>query len=52
MSSQAIIEGEVRELVRRRGIDPVADPGLVRDLVAEVLADYQDRSAISAMPTR
>ncbi|HSY16617.1 MAG TPA: ATPase, T2SS/T4P/T4SS family [Jatrophihabitantaceae bacterium] len=50
MSSQAIIEGEVRELVRRRGIDPVADPGLVRDLVAEVLADYQDRSAISAMP--
>jgi len=50
VSSQAIIEGEVRELVRRRGIDPVADPGLVRDLVAEVLADYQDRSAISAMP--
>jgi pilus assembly protein CpaF len=46
----AIVEGEVRELVRRRGIDPVAEPGVVRRLIDDVIADYLDRAVTSALP--
>jgi pilus assembly protein CpaF len=46
----AVIEAEVRELVRRRGLDPVADPAAVARLVDEVLVDYLDRSAASSLP--
>jgi pilus assembly protein CpaF len=41
------VEHEVRELVRRRGIDPVADRLVVRRLVEEVVADYDDRALTS-----
>ncbi len=50
MSGRTVVEGEVRELVRRRGIDPVADPDAVRGLVEDVVAEYQDRSVNSALP--
>ncbi|MCW2522898.1 MAG: Type secretion system protein [Frankiales bacterium] len=46
----AIVEGELRELVRRRSLDPVLDPDATRRLIAEVLSDYQDRAAMSALP--
>jgi pilus assembly protein CpaF len=46
----AVIEAEVRELVRRRGLDPVTDPAAVAHLVDEVLVDYLDRSAASSLP--
>ncbi|HZY77488.1 MAG TPA: ATPase, T2SS/T4P/T4SS family [Jatrophihabitantaceae bacterium] len=46
----AVIEAEVRELVRRRNLDPVTDPSAVARLVDEVLADYLDRSASSSPP--
>ena len=49
-SAQAIIEAEVRELVRRRGLDPSAEPELVGRLVDEVVADYRDRSITSPLP--
>jgi pilus assembly protein CpaF len=49
-SAQAILEAEVRELVRRRGIDPIAEPGVVARLVDEVVADYRDRAITSALP--
>src|SRR4051812_16949422 len=49
-SARAILEGEVRELVRRRSLDPVADPTAVAALVDEALADYLDRAATSALP--
>jgi len=39
-----LVEDEVRELVRRRGIDPVRQPGAVRLLIDEVIADYERRS--------
>ena len=42
-TARAIVEGEVRELVRRRGIDPVAEPAAVTRLIDEVLSDYLDR---------
>ncbi|MBE7700026.1 CpaF family protein [Oerskovia sp. Sa1BUA8] len=46
----AILEGEVRELIRRRGVDPLRDkPGIER-LVADALADYDTRSALGAVP--
>lgn len=46
----AVVEDEVRELVRRRGLDPLADPLAVRDLVEEVVADYDERSLSGGLP--
>jgi pilus assembly protein CpaF len=46
----AVVEQEVRELVRRRGLDPAADPAGIRRLVDEVVADYDERTLISALP--
>lgn len=44
MDAAAELEHEVRELVRRRGIDPVRDRARLRDLVREALDDYDDRA--------
>jgi pilus assembly protein CpaF len=49
-SAQAIVETEVRELVRRRNIDPIAEPDAVAGLVDEVIGDYRDRAITSALP--
>ena len=49
-SAQAILENEVRELVRRRGLDPIAEPAVVARLVDEVVADYRDRSITAPLP--
>jgi len=49
-TARAIVEGEVRELVRRRGIDPVAEPAAVTRLIDEVLSDYLDRAVTSQLP--
>ena len=45
-----VVDGEVRELIRRRGLDPFTDPAPVRVLVRDVVADYSERSLISALP--
>jgi pilus assembly protein CpaF len=45
-----VIESEVRELVRRRGVDPVRDPERVRLIVSDVIADYGDRALSSSLP--
>lgn len=50
-SALAIVEGEVRELVRRRSLDPVLEPDATRRLVEDVVADYQDRALVSKMPS-
>jgi len=44
MDAASVVETEVRNRVRVRGIDPLADPGSVRGVVDEVLADYAQRS--------
>ena len=44
------VEVEVRELIRRSGVDPVLDGLAVRDLVADVVADYDERSLSGALP--
>jgi pilus assembly protein CpaF len=46
----AVVEDEVRELVRRRGLDPAADAARVRMLVEEVVADYDERTLTSSLP--
>ena len=46
-----IVEDEVRELVRRRGIDPdKGDQGSLQQLVGEVLDDYEFRVQSSTLP--
>ncbi len=50
MTGLQAVEDEVRELVRRRGIDPVTDRATVRSLVDEVVADYDERSLTSNLP--
>jgi pilus assembly protein CpaF len=49
-SAPLIVEGEVRELVRRRGIDPVAEPDVVRRLIDDVIGEYLDRAVTSSLP--
>ena len=44
------IEAEVRELVRRRRLDPVASPDGARALVDEAVAGYAARVPASALP--
>ena len=51
MNAVALVEDEVRELVARRGLDPIAHPTAVRRLVEEVIADYDERSVAGALPT-
>ena len=50
MSAIDTVEREVRELVRRRGIDPVTEQAAVQHLVDEVLAEYDERSLSSTLP--
>ena len=46
-----LIEHEVRELIRRRGIDPAADgASAVEALVKEVLVDYSARQSTARLP--
>jgi pilus assembly protein CpaF len=51
-TAEQIVEREVRELVRRRGLDPREEGGAraVSRIIDEVIADYQDRSLTAAMP--
>jgi len=44
------LEGEVRELIRRSGLDPARDEGEVRRLVREAVADCDERSMLGGMP--
>ena len=50
MGAVDTVEAEVRELVRRRGIDPVVDRVAMRRLVEEAVAEYDDRSLTSSLP--
>ena len=50
MDAVTVVEDEVRELVRRRGLDPVVDGAAIRRLVEDVVADYEERTLTSALP--
>jgi pilus assembly protein CpaF len=46
----AHVEGEVRELIRRSGIDPTRDQAEMRRLVTDVVRDYDERSLHGGLP--
>jgi pilus assembly protein CpaF len=46
----AIVSGEVRDLIRRDGIDPSREAVRLRRLVESVVADYDERSLTRALP--
>ncbi|MBM6404373.1 CpaF family protein [Phycicoccus sp. CSK15P-2] len=50
MDAVRTLEGEVRELIRRSGLDPVRDEGAVRRLVKDAVSDYDERSMSGGMP--
>jgi len=50
MEAKQLLELEVRELIRARGIDPSGQPEEVRALVATAAADYDARSMQSPLP--
>ena len=50
MDAVAIVSDEVRELIRRQGLDPARDGAGLRRLVQEVLADYDARTLTGALP--
>ncbi len=50
LTARAILEGEVRELVRRRALDPAVEPGAVATLIDEAIGDYVDRVTTSQLP--
>jgi pilus assembly protein CpaF len=45
-----VVEQEVRELVRRRGLDPAGDPVAIRVLVDDVVSEYGDRTLGGSEP--
>ena len=49
MSAVDTVEAEVRELVRRRGLDPISDHAQMRRLVDEVVNDYDERAMTSTL---
>ncbi|AUI49452.1 CpaF family protein [Arthrobacter crystallopoietes] len=50
MDAVRIVEDEVRELIRRRGIDPAHQGGEVRRLVEAAVNDYDERSLLGTLP--
>ena len=50
MDAVRIVEDEVRELIRVRGLDPVRQVGEVRRLVDAAVQDYDDRSLLGSLP--
>ncbi len=51
MSAEAAtaIESQVRELIRKRGVDPVRDVGTVRTMVDDALASWEQRALAGAV---
>jgi pilus assembly protein CpaF len=45
-----IIDAQVRDLVRREGIDPLRDPAGVRSILHGVLREYDERSLTGIVP--
>lgn len=50
MDGVALLEDEVRELIRRRGIDPLRDRASLTSLVGDAVADYDERSLRGHVP--
>jgi len=44
MDAAALVEAEVRELVRQRGLDPLSDSVAVHSVIREVMSNYEQRT--------
>lgn len=45
-----LIDAQVRDVVRREGIDPLRNPGAVNAIVATVVREYDERSLTGVVP--
>src|SRR3954453_24217530 len=45
-----LIDAQVRDVVRREGIDPLRDPAAVNAIVALVVKEYDERSLTGVVP--
>jgi pilus assembly protein CpaF len=50
MDAVRIVEDEVRELIRRRGLDPLHQSAEVRRLVEAAVTDYDERALMGPLP--
>lgn len=50
MDALSVVEDEVRELVRRQGLDPAKQPHQIRQLIEDVVRDYDERALLGAVP--
>ncbi len=50
MDAVTLVTDEVRDIIRRGGVDPVRDPAGMRKLVRDAIADYDDRALSSPLP--
>ena len=50
MDGIALLEHDVRELIRQRGVDPLRDPAGLAARVRDALADYDERSLRGHVP--
>lgn len=50
MDALTVVEGEVREQIRDRGMDPAVDPDAVRKLIEVAVAEYDRRSMVTTLP--
>jgi pilus assembly protein CpaF len=50
VDSVDIVEDEVRELIRRRSLDPSSDSGAIRLLIEDAVTDYDERTLNSSLP--
>ncbi|MET3933368.1 ATPase, T2SS/T4P/T4SS family [Arthrobacter sp. OAP107] len=50
MDAVRIVEDEVRELIRRRGLDPLHQAAEVRRLVEAAVTDYDERALLGPLP--
>lgn len=50
MDPVAVVQDEVRQLLRHRGLDPQLDASQIRRLVDDAVADYDERALQAALP--
>ncbi|GAA2001195.1 CpaF family protein [Brevibacterium samyangense] len=50
MDAATIVTTEVKDAIRTRGIDPRTEPAVTRDLIAEVIAAYDERTLSGSLP--
>lgn len=50
MDAASLVRDEVRDEVRRRGLDPVADPAAIKALVTDTVRSYGERSLDGSLP--